>query len=52
MGNIYKMSSDLCKTQGSRGSDRKQNRQTEKEALERRGELIINQEVRLRNERA
>lgn len=48
IGHIYAVSSDSCESQGSRGNDRKQNRQTKKEELER-GELIINQEIRIRS---
>lgn len=33
LGNIYEMSSDSCESQGSKGNDRKQNRQTEKRSL-------------------
>lgn len=50
-GNINEMSSDSYESQGSRENNRKRNKQTKMRSLKKRGELSINQEVRIRNVR-
>lgn len=51
IGNINEMSSDSYESQGSRGNDRKWNKQTKNKELEERGMLSVNQEVGIRNMR-